>query len=181
MGHIIRTGELAYKLTASAEILCNQMADVQVEATDIGKDYNIQAGKRFSVDSYSAGYSQGEVIGLNSAAFTGGSEEEYTVLSQQDVDNAVEQLSITAIEEVKSDLRDRAKGWEIIEDTILSEVDTKSIKTDKSVGQEASTVNLDLSIKGSATYYLATGLRMLWQSCYRTKQRKRSFLRVIKI
>lgn len=158
VGHIIRTGELAYKLTASAEILCNQMADVQVEATDIGKDYNIQAGKRFSVDSYSAGYSQGEVIGLNSAAFTGGSEEEYTVLSQQDVDNAVEQLSITAIEEVKSDLRDRAKGWEIIEDTILSEVDTKSIKTDKSVGQEASTVNLDLSIKGSATYYLATGL-----------------------
>ncbi len=37
--------------------------------------------------------------------------------------------------------------------TILSAVDKTSIKTDKKVGEEATDVNLDLTVKGSATYY----------------------------
>jgi len=158
VGHVVTTGEYTYKVTSAVDILCNQAADVSVEAAEIGEQYNIAAGKQFSVQGYTVGYSEGEVRGVNAAAFTGGSKEEYTVLSQQDVDNAVEQLTTTALEEVKSDLRESAKGWEIIEDTILSEVDKGSIKTDKKVGEEAATVNLDLTIKGSATYYLTTGL-----------------------
>ena len=158
VGHIVTTGEYTFKVTSAVEIACNAAADVSVEAAEIGEQYNLGSGQQFSVQGYTVGYSEGEVRGLNGAAFTGGSKEEYTVLSQQDVDNAVEQLTTTALEEVKSDLRENAKGWEIIEDTILSEVDKKSIKTDKKVGEEASTVNLDLTIKGSATYYLTTGL-----------------------
>lgn len=158
VGHVVTTGEYTYKVTAAVEILCNGQTDVSVEAAEIGEQYNIASGKQFSVQGYTVGYSEGEVRGVNAAAFTGGSKEEYTVLSQQDVDNAVEQLTTTALEEVKSELRESAKGWEIIENTILSEVNKKSIKTDKKVGEEADTVNLDLTIKGSATYYLTTGL-----------------------
>ena len=158
-GHVVTTSGYTFKTTAGAEILCNKQATIPVEAAEIGEQYNISDGKPFTVQGYTEDvYSEGEVAGLNSEAFTGGSKEEYTVLSQLDVDNAVEQLSTTAIEEVKSDLRDMDQAWEIIEDTILSEVDQKSIKTDKKVGEEAETVNLDLTIKGSATYYSTTGL-----------------------
>ncbi len=153
-GAIISTSTYSYKLVNAVEIVCNNNADIQVIAADIGEEYNIPSGKSFSVE----GYSNATVFGLNKAAFTGGTKQEYTVLSQLDVDNAIEQLSTTAIEEVKSELRKVTGGWEIIEDTVLSEVDKSSIKTDKKVGTEATTVNLDLTIKGTATYYQTTGL-----------------------
>jgi len=153
-GHIMSTSGLNFKLVTGAEIICNTITPVNLEAVAIGEEYNVASGKSFSIQ----GYSSDEVYGLNATAFTGGTKEEYSVLSQTDVDNAVEQLSTTAIEEVKSDLRDLARGWEIIEDSIKSEVDKDSIKTDKSVGQEATTVNLDLSIKGEALYYSKEGL-----------------------
>jgi hypothetical protein len=153
-GHIFTTGGLQYKLVNSVEIVCNSIAPATLVASDIGEEYNIATNRAFVIE----GYSTDDVFVSNDAAFTGGSKEEYTVLSQQDVDNAVEQLSTTAIEEVKSELRDLSKGWEIIEDSIKSEVDKDSIKTDKSVGQEATTVNLDLSIEGEALYYSTEGL-----------------------
>ncbi len=159
VGHIVTTSGYTFKTTTSAEIHCGTMVTIPLEATEIGEQYNLSEGKTFLIQGYTEDvYTEGDIMGLNGAPFTGGSKEEYTVLSQLDVDNAVEQLSTTAIEEVKSDLREKNQGWEIIEDTILSEVDDKSIKTDTKVGEEAETVNLDLTIKGSATYYSTTGL-----------------------
>lgn len=154
-GHIVSTTEYSYKLTTGVELTCNLISDdITVEAVEIGEQYNIPSGKSFSIQNQP----KVTVYALNAAAFTGGTKEEYTVLSQQDVDNAVEQLSTTAIEEVKSELRESGKGWAIIEDTIISAVDKASIKTDKSVGAEASIVNLDLTIKGTATYYFTDNL-----------------------
>lgn len=154
-GHTITTtGSRSYKTTTGIEITCNSMPTIQVVAADIGEEFNIAAGQPFSV----AGYNSSEVYGLNSAPFTGGSKQEYTVLSQQDVDTVIERISSTAIEEIKSDLRDSDTNWEIIENSIKSEVDKTSIKTDKKVGEEASIVNLDITIKGTATYYSTKNL-----------------------
>lgn len=153
-GHTITTDKYSYKTTASKEITCNSMADVDVVAADIGEEYNISSNRQFSVQ----GYSSSEVFGLNASAFTGGTKQEYTVLSQQDLDSAVEKLSETAIEEIKSELRNSDNNWEIIENSIKSEVDKSSIKTDKKVGEEASVVNLDITIKGTATYYFTKDL-----------------------
>lgn len=149
VGQVITSQNYSYKLTGTAQLTCNSMTDVNVEASDIGEEYNIPASRFFTI----GGYSSNEVYGLNSAAFSGGSKQEYTVLSQQDVDTAVENLSSTAIEEVKNELRDKNNGWEIIENTIKSEVDKNSIKTDIPVGGEGSNANIQLSIKGTATYY----------------------------
>ncbi len=153
-GHTLTTGNKSYKTTSAVEITCNSMATLNVVAADIGEEFNIAASQPFSV----AGYGSSEVYGLNSAAFTGGSKQEYTVLSQQDVDSAIERISSTSIEEIKSDLRDSDTNWEIIENSIKSEVDKSSIKTDKKVGEEASVVNLDITIKGTATYYSTKNL-----------------------
>lgn len=153
-GHTITTDKYSYKTNSAVEMNCNSMSTIEVTAADIGEEYNIPASKPFSV----AGYHPSEVYGLNSAAFTGGSKQEYTVLSQQDLDTAIERLSTTAIEEVKSELRNKERNWEIIENSIKSEVDKESIKTDKKVGEEASIVNLDITIKGTATYYSTKNL-----------------------
>jgi len=156
-GQIVTQAGYNFKLVNGVTITeCfGSETEIGVIAADIGEEYNIPSGKYFSI----AGYSDEEKIwGTSDSDFTGGSKEEYTVLSQTDVDNAVEQLSTTAIEEVKSELRALAQGWEIIEDSIKSEVDKASIKTDVNVGQEATTVNLNLSIKGEALYYSTDGL-----------------------
>ncbi len=153
-GHTITTGDLSYKTTSAAELKCNQMATLELVAADIGEEYNISASKPFSIQ----GFPSADVYGLNAAPFTGGTKEEYTVLSQQDVDTAVETLAETAIEEVKSELRENESAWEIIENTIKSEVEKDSIKTDKKVGEEASIVNLEVTIIGTATYYSTKGL-----------------------
>jgi hypothetical protein len=147
------TGEV-FVLITSAQLTCPKIIDVNVEALDIGTEYNINSGKAFSV----AGYSSSLLSGFNANTFTGGSKQEYTVLSQQDLDSALESLTETAIEQMKSDLRSKETSWEIIEDSIKSEVNKDSIKTDKKVGEEASVVNLEVTIKGSATYYLTKNL-----------------------
>lgn len=153
-GQIVQNSSYSFKLTGSVELTCNSITETTVEAADIGEEYNVSNGKFFTV----SGYESSTLYGLNSASFTGGSKEEYTVLSQQDVDNAVEEYSTTAIEEVKSELRLKGDGWDIIENTIKSEVDEESIKTDVPVGSEASDVNIQFTVKGTATYYLTRGL-----------------------
>lgn len=170
-GHTFTTtsDSYSYVLTSGVEIGCDTslvLTDVSVIAKEFGDVYNFTTiGKSFSIQGYST-----EILFAKSAtAFSGGTKVEYTVLSQLDVDNAVEQLSTTAIEEVKSALRESGGGWDIIEETILSEVDKSSIKTDKKVGAEATTVNLDLTIKGTATYYKTTGLSEKLAELLRTK------------
>ena len=147
------TGE-SYILTGGAQLTCPKILDVPVESVEVGTEYNLGAGKSFSV----TGYASSTLSGFNAAAFTGGSKEEYTVLSQQDLDTAIEKLSTTAIEEVKSTLRENETSWDIIENSIKSEVEKGSTKTDKKVGEEATVVNLDITIKGTATYYSTKGL-----------------------
>lgn len=158
VGQIITSpGGKTYSLQSSVSLGCGSsmlIIDVPIIATEFGKEYNISTlNQTFAVK----GYPNVEARN-NTSTISGGTTEEYTVLSQTDVDNGVEALSETAIEEVKSELRENSGDWEIIEDSILSSVDKASIKTDKKVGEEATDVNLDLTVKGTATYFKTDGL-----------------------
>ncbi len=137
----------SYKLKNSVTITCPE-GEASIVAADIGPEYNISTiNNSFSIQGYNS------IFGKNISTISGGTKEEYTVLSQADIDKGVEELSSTAIEEIKSELRSVSGDWVIIEKTILSAVDKTSIKTDKKVGEEATDANLDLTVKGSATYY----------------------------
>ena len=151
-GHTLTTEiggkTLSYKLKSDVTVVCPE-GEASIIATDIGDEYNIQTlNKSFTIQGHTD-----MLFGKNITQISGGNKEEYTVLSQGDIDKGVEELSSTAIEEIKSELREVSGDWVIIEDTILSAVDKTSIKTDKKVGEEATDVNLDLTVKGSATYY----------------------------
>ena len=150
-GHTLTTEiggkTLSYKLKSDVTVVCPE-GEASIIAADIGGEYNTSViNNSFTIQGHT------DIFGKNTTTISGGTEEEYTVLSQGDIDKGVEELSSTAIEEIKSELREVSGDWVIIEDTILSAVDKTSIKTDKKVGEEAIDVNLDLTVKGSATYY----------------------------
>jgi len=88
----------------------------------------------------------------------GGSKESYTVLSKQDVDKKVKELTEIATQEAENSLTDIGTGWQIIEDTIESEVKEGSIKTVVSIGSEASSSDLSLEVVSSAKYYYTAGV-----------------------
>lgn len=151
---IVSSTGYSYTLDSAATIACNNMSETSVSAIEVGEEYNISSGNFFTVQ----GYSSTQLYGLNSGgAFTGGSKEEYTVLSQNDVDSAVDELKETAISEGETELTEMSGSWVIIESSLDSDIVKDSIKTDTSVGAEASSVNVSLKTESSATYYFGDG------------------------
>jgi hypothetical protein len=152
-GTSITSGGLSYTLDSSASVQCNIPVEQSITAIEVGEEYNLAAGKMFTIQ----GYSSNELFGLNSSALTGGSKEEYTVLSKADVDTAVEDLSKLAIEEGEQELKDLTGSWKIIEDSITSKVVPDSIDTEVAIGAEADTVNVSIKTESRASYFLNDG------------------------
>ncbi len=155
-GHtIISSGGKVFKIDAQVIFKCDKpMQTVGITANDIGEEYNLPQTTSFSIQ----GYSGTQLKGLASQAITGGSKEQYTVLTQADVNSAVEELKKIAMEEGERDLKDKSGGsWEIIGDSIKSEEAKDSIKTDKKVGEEAKEVTLNLKITSTATFFMKDG------------------------
>ncbi|MDD3474934.1 MAG: hypothetical protein PHP08_03505, partial [Candidatus Dojkabacteria bacterium] len=153
-GHKITTDGGTFVLTGSVSVTCtSSFGVVGVEAVNVGEEYNLAAGKNFSIDGYDS-----EVYARNSSAFTGGSKESYTVLSKSDVDTKVEELTKIATEEAENSLTDIGSGWQIIENTIESEVKEGSMKTAVAIGSEATSSDISLEVVSSATYYYTAGV-----------------------
>jgi hypothetical protein len=155
-GHVIVSSSSgkSFKLDAATSVECNNIAEASVTAIEVGEEYNLSSGQHFTVQGFSAN----EVYAMNSSgAFSGGSKEQYTVLSQADVTAGVEELQKIAFEEGEQELKEKGGGWEIIADSITSEVDKDSTNTDKAVGTEAGDVNLSIKTKSTAKYFLKDG------------------------
>lgn len=150
-GYSLSTGGKTYTLDSDTSIKCTTLSVAPITAIEVGEEYNIPAGQLFTFE----GYSTNQLLALNnSGAITGGSKEEYTVLSKADVDNAVKELSERAIEEGENELRDLTGRWEIISDSITSQILPDSTKTDVAIGEEANNVNVSITTKSTASYFL---------------------------
>lgn len=146
-GKIFRTEE---SITLSC---AEQVKSVSVIANDIGEEYNLKTTS-FSVQNYAPT----DLTGNSTQPFTGGLKEEYTVLTAGDVNTAVEELKKISFDEGEQELKDKSGGsWQIIDDSIKSEVAKDSIKTSVKVGEEATDVTLDIKIKSTATFYMKEG------------------------
>jgi hypothetical protein len=153
-GTSLSVGELTYTLNSAVSLECNSPLEQAITAIEVGEEYNIASGKMFTVQ----GYSTSEVLALNNGgALTGGSKEEYTVLSKADVDAAVEDLKKLAIEEGEQELKDLTGNWKIIEDSIISKVVPDSIDTEVAIGAEADTVNVSIKTESKASYFFNDG------------------------
>jgi len=154
-GQILLASGKSFKLDSATTVPClgNPATDLSVHAIEFGTEYNIGSNQPFLVQGHLAM----EVFGYNPSAFTGGSKQEYTVLSKSDVDTSVATLTDEAELEAENELRDASGDWSIIEDSITSEVVKDSTKTSVAVGAAGSDVDLSIKVKSSATYYLTEG------------------------
>ncbi|MBP5204626.1 hypothetical protein J6Z48_03230 [bacterium] len=145
---------ISYTLNEDVVIQCNKdYPVVGITATDIGDEYNIPSGEKFSV----AGQDN-SIFATAQNAITGGSKKEYTVLTQADVDKAVDELRKGVEEEAINKLKSKSGEWQIIEASIKNELAKENIKLNSPVGSEVSYTDVDITVKSSATYYLQSGL-----------------------
>lgn len=143
-----------YKADSEVTIECNQKGDINVTAVDVGQEFNLPTGTYFVVQ----GFQSGKVFGTSSKDISGGNKKEYTVLTQTDINNGAEELKKQAYEEGEREMKDKSGGtWELIKESLISEVVKDSIETSKKVGEEADQVDLSLKIKTSGTFYMKEG------------------------
>lgn len=153
-GHTVSTGGKVYTLDSETSIKCTTLTVASITAIEVGEEYNLSSGQLFTFQ----GYSSNQLLALNnSGAITGGSKEEYTILSKADVDAAVEELTQIATEEGENELKEKSGTWEIINDSIESEVLPDDTKTSVAIGTEASDVNVSIKTKSTASYFLKQG------------------------
>lgn len=149
---VISSDGKTYSLDSATDVQCNSYVTVAVHATDIGEEYNTSS-TYFTVQNFSSS----EVFGYRSGTFSGGTKEEYTVLSLSDVNTAAEELKSTTTEDAELKLRAKEGDWSLISGSVSTEVAKDSIKTDVAVGAAATQANISLTAKSTGTFYYNKG------------------------
>ena len=121
--------------------------NAKVTAADIGAQYNLASNSTFNIGNYSSG----DMDAKNDAAFSGGSSREINVVSKDDQQNLLDQLTSELEEKAQQDLEQKLDvGKILIKDSIESKVDKSDFN--HKVDDEASSLklNLTLNISGVA-------------------------------
>lgn len=84
------------------------------------------------------------VSGVTDSAFTGGDEKQITVASQTDLTKLEKTLTDSLTQKAKADLESKSSGLKLYDESKIVKVIKKAF--DKKVDDEASLINLDMSI-----------------------------------
>ncbi len=152
------------KVASSSGVTDVKTAKVQVTASEIGKEFNLPSGTKFTV----ATFDSSEIESKNDSAFSGGTKKEVTVVSQDDLDelleSLVEKLEKDALSKVDSGVSDnegifpKAFSYEILERDF-----------NKKEGDEAGSVGIAATIKYSIGRYLVEDLQKVAETLSRGK------------
>jgi hypothetical protein len=118
-------------------------ASVGVTAKNIGSEYNLPSGTKFTID----GISSNTLAGKNDSAFSGGSKKTVTVVAQKDIDTLTTNLTKQLQDQAQDALKGKAGGDQQILPIFISTTLSKK-SFDNGVGDEASKVTL----KGTVTF-----------------------------
>jgi hypothetical protein len=131
------------KISSSSGITDVKSVTATVTAKNIGKEYNLPSGTKFSVGNLD----KSSVEAKNDGAFAGGSKKEIDAVSKADHDKLLKELPKTLEEKAK----EKAKEKETEKDVILPTFTKITIDNEdfsKEVGEEAG----EVSIKATVTY-----------------------------
>src|SRR3989344_8575469 len=149
---------LTFLTDSSFSISASETKDISVTAEKIGSDYNLASGRHFAITSGCDNNIAME--GDNSAAFTGGSSQQVTVVAATDQNKLLEDLEKELIEAAKEKILSGAGVDEVIVDTaIKNEVIEKIYSHD--VGEQAENVTLTLKIKLTTITYKGSDIQEL--------------------
>lgn len=119
-------------------------ATTNVNAGDIGAQYNLAKGEVFSVGNYSKAL----VAGTSTADFSGGSSQEVSAVSKNDESGLETDLKSELTQNAKNDIAAKVSADQIFV-TDLAGIDTSSESFDHKVGDQADSLKLDLALNAT--------------------------------
>ena len=118
---------------------------IEVEAVDIGADYNLAEGTEFRMGLFS----DSDFVAKNEEAFSGGNSREVRVVDEKDQDQLRESLEKELLADSEKGLReDLGDSEDLIKDSISSEIVLEEFN--HNIGDEADSLSLSLGLKISA-------------------------------
>ncbi|MDP3726748.1 MAG: baseplate J/gp47 family protein, partial [bacterium] len=140
---VTSSNSLAFTLNESVKVASSSglsdLKSVQVEVTakDIGKEYNLPSGTKFTVGSFESS----EVEAKNDVAFSGGTKKEVTVVSKDDINKLTEEIIKNLTEKAKDETARKISSEKSVLPIFLSTTLTKK-DFSKDAGDEASSLTL---------------------------------------
>lgn len=149
---IISINGLKFKLDSELEVASRSATipgqnNTNVIAVEHGLESNIASGQEFTFQEFD----QLLYSARNDQAFTGGSEKQVTVVSQEDLARLEKSLSDSLIEKSQAALQSKTASSKLHQEAITKKVIGKTF--DKKVDEEASLINLDMEVEVVATVY----------------------------
>jgi len=165
-GTTINSGNLSFTLDDDVTIASSSAgadyvdipgkATVAITADSIGEASNLAENTEFSIENYSSS----TYIARNESALSGGTSNEISVVSQDDIDTLLDSLSVKLEEEARKKLLSSStegSGIFLLEDSF--EFTDKSYSAE--LGQEASSLQGTIEVSVSALHYFTTDVEQL--------------------
>ena len=137
-------------------------ANVNVTASDIGQEYNLPSGTKFSIGDNS------QVAAKNDNAFSGGTKKQITVVSKADIQKALSDLPKQLKQKAKTDIQGKTSKTSNILPGFISETVT-SQNFDKKEGDQASQVTLTGTVSFDTLSYSYSDISDLAKSLFNTQ------------
>lgn len=144
------------KVASSSGLSDLKSVQTSVTAKDIGKEYNLPSGTKFTVGSFEAS----EVEAKNETAFSGGSKKEVTVVSKDDVNKVTEGVIKNLEEKAKDEIAQKISSEKSVLPIFLSTTLTKK-EFSKNANDEASSLTLKGTVLYQGISYKKEDLRFL--------------------
>lgn len=113
---------------------------VNIEASDVGSEYNVKAG-RFTILSLTSAQQAG-IYGQSSQDLTGGDSRQVQVVSQQDYDTAKNKLIKVLSDSTNQKLKDKINGKKIIDKALV--IPDPIVTSSAAVNSEAKSFDMDI-------------------------------------
>ena len=117
-------------------------AKANITSVGVGGDYNLASGTFFSVSNFSSSLLQAK----NDSDLSGGSSQEVTAVSKDDVNSLVTDLTTQLTNTGKQNLKSQLmSGYLLVDNTVIATPSASDL--DHQIGEEAATVKLSMSQK----------------------------------
>lgn len=148
------TSEPIYKLNKGEQV------EINVTAERAGSEYNLPPGTKFLAKALIGDSAQNMISIIASKGTAGGEARKIRIISQQDIDKAIEKLIEEKKENLKKTLYDKLKPGEKIEDKIIV-YEFLDLSTTPSLGQEGEKFTIQGKVKAHSLVFLENDFKNL--------------------
>lgn len=146
---------------ASGDAITRATTTVAVTAADIGDSYNLSAGTKFTIGTFSSS----DYAAQTDQGLSGGNSHQANVVTKEDQNRLIATLSAELTDKARADLEAKlSPGQKLLPAAISSNISKK--KFSKDIGTEGDTVSLDLTMDFSGVIFSESDLVDLFAKNY---------------